>query len=129
MICHERQTEITLYLEVFMGSAAGAIFKPVAKALTGSIGAVGVPRLQNEQNRQTHNKSIYSFVENLQGNISNFSEVNPGFDFESIKLAGASAAEENKLSGLINLFQRRQKQVLDARTAPGIAQTRLSLLE
>lgn len=79
----------------------------------------------DEAQRRQFNEEIFQLAESLSGRVG---QVRPDFDFEELAFSGQDPRQE-RLQSLVNLFQRRQQEFEQQSFAPGLSQTRLSLLE
>lgn len=92
----------------------------------------------SEQQRQALNDRTFNIATDLAGKIGQFpflKDPSQGPDLgitsdfsEGLNFAGADPRQA-RLSQLINIFTRRSEEVRNAQNAPGLSQTRLSLLE
>lgn len=122
-----------------MGSGAGAIFKPVVDVVENLVTApfagrpAGAPdAIRNEQanrqreaQRQASNDQVFRLAQSLTGSAAGREEV---FDVSQLQFQGSDPREQ-QLQNLVNLFQRREFEILQRRSQPGSSQTFLSLVE
>lgn len=79
---------------------------------------------RDEDKRQLFNEDIFNLAQSFGGRVAQ----TPSFDFENLAFQGDDPRGAD-LNRLINIFSRRSSEVLNQRVAPGLSQTRLSLVE